>query len=157
MFLGSNVFDFSLYQSWIGRAHFLVEGVIHTYDKDETEHEQWTKVKHVPQSRVLAHFDGCWRSQIRWRRTASAPGSLSSLALPSISEYNSLVNLATLQVVPKVVRPLEKQLPNESRKLWDNVTSRLLKKEYSDATKYKLVIEQRQREEANERKRKGQE
>lgn len=33
----------------------------------------------------------------------------------------------------------------------------MLKKEYSDATKHKLVIEQRQRDEASERKRIGQE
>lgn len=144
-------------ESWIGKAHFLVEGVIHTYDEGDTEFEQWTKVKHVPQSYVLAHFDGCWRGQIRWRRMDSASGSRSSVSLSITSEYETLVDLSALQVVPKVVRPLEKQLPNESRKLWDNVTSRLLNKEYSDATKHKLVIEQRQRDEASERKRKGQE
>lgn len=144
-------------ESWIGKAHFLVEGVIHTYDEDDTEFEQWTKVRHVPQSYVLAHFEGCWRGQIRWRRTDSASGSCSSVSLPITSEYETLVDLSALQVVPKVVRPLHKQLPNESRKLWDSVTSRLLNKEYSDATKHKLVIEQRQRDEANERKRKGQE
>lgn len=67
------------------------------------------------------------------------------------------MDLATLQVIPKAVRPLEKQLPNESRKLWENVTSRLHKKEYGDATKHKLIIEQRQRDEASERKRTGKE
>ncbi|KIM69489.1 hypothetical protein SCLCIDRAFT_1207922 [Scleroderma citrinum Foug A] len=144
-------------ESWIGRAHFLVEGVIHRYQEGETEHEQWTKVKHVPQTRVLAHFEGCWRGQIRWRRTSSALASQSCVSLSSTSEYHTLVDLAALQIIPKVVRPLEKQLPNESRKLWEDVTSRLLKKEYSDATKHKLVIEQRQRDEASERKRIGQE
>ncbi|KAG6331828.1 hypothetical protein ID866_7258 [Astraeus odoratus] len=144
-------------ESWIGKAHFLVEGVIHTYEEDEAEYEQWTKVKHVPQSCVIAHLEGCWKGHVRWRRTASAPASRSSISLSSSSEYQTLVDLAALQVVPKVVRPLEKQLPNESRKLWDSVTSSLLKKEYSDATKHKLAIEQRQRDEASERKRKGQE
>ncbi|KAI6037614.1 hypothetical protein EDC04DRAFT_2129882 [Pisolithus marmoratus] len=144
-------------ESWIGKAHFLVEGVIHTYGEDDTEFEQWTKVKHVPRSYVLAHFEGCWRGHIRWRRTGSASASRSSVSLPVASEYETLVDLSALQVVPKAVRPLEKQLPNESRKLWDSVTSRLLNKEYSDATKHKLVIEQRQRDEASERKRKGHE
>jgi hypothetical protein len=60
-----------------------------------------------------------------------------------------------LFVVPKKVRPLERQLPNESRKLWDAVTTRLLAKEYGEATKAKLAIEQKQRDEAGERKRKG--
>jgi Oxysterol-binding protein. len=35
------------------------------------------------------------------------------------------------------------------------VTSRLLKKEYGEATKEKVRIEQKQRDEAGERKRKG--
>ncbi|KAG1731696.1 hypothetical protein EDB19DRAFT_1321784 [Suillus lakei] len=157
-------------ESWLGRAHFLVEGVIHTYDEGSTEHEEWTKVKHVPAARVVAVFDGCWRNHIRWRRTAASPPAASSSlsssspmspspssSAPSLSEteYATLVDLSTLFVVPKKVRPLERQLPNESRKLWDAVTTRLLAKEYGEATKAKLAIEQKQRDEAGERKRKG--
>ncbi|KAH0834721.1 hypothetical protein J3R83DRAFT_10270 [Lanmaoa asiatica] len=140
-------------ESWLGRAHFLVEGVIHTYDEDATEHEEWTKVKHVPQSRIVAFFDGCWRNQIRWRHNPSR----SSVSVTSTAEFHTLVNLETLQVIPKVVRPVERQLPRESRKLWENVTTKLLSKEYGDATKHKLALEQRQRDEASERKRKGEE
>jgi len=70
-------------------------------------------------------------------------------------EWKTLLDLSTLHVIPKVVRPLEKQEPRESRKLWENVTNNLLNKEYSEATKEKIVIEQRQRDEAAERKRKG--
>ncbi|KAI8986692.1 hypothetical protein BD414DRAFT_460953 [Trametes punicea] len=131
-------------ESWLGRAQFLCEGVIHTYNPTETVHEEWTRVKHVPRDRVLAVFDGSWRHKIRWKRV-DAPDS----------EYATLIDLSMLHVVPKVVRPLEKQLPNESRKLWENVTSRLLRKEYSEATKHKLAIEQKQRDDAAERKRKG--
>ncbi|KAG1741546.1 uncharacterized protein EDB91DRAFT_1131081 [Suillus paluster] len=145
-------------ESWLGRAHFLVEGVIHTYDEESIEHDEWTKVKHVPTSRVVAVFDGCWRNQIRWRRTAATPSASSpSVSSPSLSEteYATLVDLSTLFVVPKQVRPLEQQLPIESRKLWDPVTTRLLAKEYGEATKAKLAIEQKQRDEAGERKKKG--
>lgn len=46
-------------------------------------------------------------------------------------------------------------LPGESRKLWEKVTSNLLKKDYSEATKEKVTIEQKQRDEAAERKKKG--
>jgi len=60
-----------------------------------------------------------------------------------------------MKVIPKMVRPLDKQLPRESRRLWDNVTTRLLRKEFGDATKEKVAIEQRQRDEAAERKRQG--
>ena len=71
------------------------------------------------------------------------------------TEEKHLIDLSQLQSVPKVVRPLEKQLHNESRKLWENVTSKLLSKEYSEATKHKQAIEQKQRDEAADRKRKG--
>lgn len=54
--------------------------------------------------------------------------------------------------MPKTVRPLSEQLPNESRKLWEGVTSSLLKKEYSEANRIKQQIEQRQRDLAVERK-----
>ncbi|KAF9815795.1 hypothetical protein IEO21_04379 [Rhodonia placenta] len=131
-------------ESWIGKAHFLVEGVIHTYKPGETQHEEWTRVKHVPRSRILATFDGSWKHKIRWKRV-NAPSS----------EYATLIDLSTLHVIPKSVRSLEKQLPDESRKLWDNVTTRLQAKEYGEATRHKLAIEQRQRDEAAERKRKG--
>lgn len=80
--------------------------------------------------------------------------SRTDVSLPD-GEYSPLIDLSTLLVVPKEVRPLEKQLPRESRKLWENVTSNLLKKEYSEATREKVAIEQRQRDEAAERKRKG--
>jgi oxysterol-binding protein-related protein 9/10/11 len=70
-------------------------------------------------------------------------------------EYQTLLDVSTLRVIPKMVRPLERQLPHESRKLWEGVTSRLLRKEFGEATKEKVMIEQKQRDEAAERKRKG--
>ncbi|KAH9835322.1 uncharacterized protein C8Q71DRAFT_710027 [Rhodofomes roseus] len=131
-------------ESWLGKAHFLVEGVIHTYKPGSTEHQEWTRVRHVPRDRVLATLDGSWKHRIRWKRV-NAPSS----------EYATLIDLSMLCAIPKSVRPLEKQHPNESRKLWENVTNNLLAKEYSEATKHKLSIEQRQRDDAAERKRKG--
>lgn len=124
-----------------------MEGVIFDYDPKSTEHAEWTRVKHVPQANIIGVFDGAWRSKIRWKRTGSS-GS---------SEYATLIDLSTLQVLPKSVRELHEQLPNESRKLWEDVTSRLLKKEYNDATKFKLSIEQKQRDLAAQRKREGKE
>ncbi|RDB30329.1 Oxysterol-binding protein-like protein 1 [Hypsizygus marmoreus] len=169
-------------ESWLGKAHFLLEGVIHTVHEGETQHLAWTKVKHVPHHRVVAVFDGSWRGHIRWRRvglgsypqvtsSASSSPSPSHETLPRASissaaaskaeivshdeDYATLLDLSTLKVVPKSVRPLEKQLPHESRKLWVSVTDNLLKKEYSEATKEKVAIEQKQRDEAADRKRKG--
>jgi hypothetical protein len=156
-----------------------VEGVIHTIFEGETQHEEWTKVKHVPQSRIVAAFDGTWRGNIRWRRVGSLQTTRSSSSSPSPShetlpgssatsasaskpdiihsddEYSTLIDLSTLKVIPKSVRPLEKQQSFESRKLWESVTDRLVKREYSEATRAKVGIEQKQRDDAAERKKKG--
>jgi len=169
-------------ESWLGKAHFLLEGVIFTVAEGEAQPDEWTKVKDVPQSRVVAIFDGSWRHRIRWRRVGagSYPNTTSSsassptpshtpLPTPSIrsatasksdvtrtdSDYTTLLDLSTLRVIPKTVRPLEKQLAHESRKLWESVTSRLVNKEFGDATREKVAIEQKQRDEAAERKRRG--
>ncbi|TDL22059.1 hypothetical protein BD410DRAFT_749270 [Rickenella mellea] len=133
-------------EPWLGKAQFAIEGVIHTYSETSTEHEEWTKVKHVPRTCVVAQFDGSWRGRIRWKRADS----------PDV-EYATLLDLAQLHVIPKNVRSIEKQLPTESRKLWEGVTTKLLNKEFGDATKVKQAIEQRQRDLAAERKRRGEE
>ena len=93
-------------------------------------------------------------SRKSWNSVSDAKMTPGSSEWPD-SEYATLLDVSTLHVVPKDVRALEKQAPDESRKLWDNVTSRLLKKEYNEATKHKLAIEQKQRDDAAERKRKG--
>jgi hypothetical protein len=50
---------------------------------------------------------------------------------------------------------MEEQLPNESRKFWNDVTAAILNKQYSLATQHKTVIEERQRKYAAERKENG--
>jgi hypothetical protein len=106
------------------------------------------------------------------RSTSSSPSpSHDKLPTPSIAsasrskadvsgaaddgEWMDLIDVSALRVIPKAVRPLEKQHPRESQKLWESVTDNLIKKEFSEATREKVVIEQRQRDEAAERKRKG--
>lgn len=159
-------------ESWLGRAMFKVEGVIHTYQDGETDHEEWTKVKHVPKARVVAYIDGSWKHLIRWKLADHiTPPTPSNSSLPASSvpsrvgsridltktedDWCTLVDLSTLKVVPKVVRPLDKQMPNESRKLWEKVTTNLTNKQYSDATREKVTIEQHQRDLAAERKKQG--
>ncbi|CAE6512633.1 unnamed protein product [Rhizoctonia solani] len=131
--------------SWIGRSQFLVEGVIHTYDPSTPDEcASWTKVKNVPQSRVVATFDGTWRGLIKWKRAGSA-------------DTHTLVDLNALAILPKRVRPVEQQLPNESHRLWEYVTKNLLSKNYSEATRVKQNIEQKQRDDAAARKAKSEE
>ncbi|KAF8734919.1 Oxysterol-binding protein, partial [Rhizoctonia solani] len=132
-------------ESWIGRSQFLVEGVIHSYNPSEPDEcASWTKVKSVPQSRVVATFDGTWRGLIKWKRVGS-------------SETYPLVDLSNLAVLPKHVRPVEEQLPNESHRLWEHVTKNLLSKNYSEATRVKQNIEQQQRDDAASRKARNEE
>jgi len=166
-------------ESWLGRAHYLMEGVVYLVDENDKAHETWTKVKHVPKSRQVAVFEGTWRGVIRWRRVGNPMSSVASspspshakLPTPSVrsshaaskldlprsadSDWVTLLDVDRLRSVPKVVRPLEKQHEHESRKLWDPVTKSLLNKEFSEATNRKIAIEQKQRDETAERKRTG--
>ena len=133
---------------------------MHRYDPSEHEHEEWTKVKHVPLSRVVGHFEGCWRSVVRWRPVSdgsgrSTPSSDAKGSKTTTTEWTTLIDLTPLQAVPKTVRPISRQLPTESRRLWESVTSKLISKEFGEATRAKHIIEQRQRDDAAERKRRG--
>ena len=66
-----------------------------------------------------------------------------------------LIDMSTMEIIPKVVRPLERQLENESWRLWESVTDNLVNREFGEAMREKVGIEQRQRDEASERKRRG--
>ncbi|KAI0030241.1 hypothetical protein K488DRAFT_28820, partial [Vararia minispora EC-137] len=150
-------------ESWLGRAQFALEGVVHTVEPDEeAKAAEWTKVKHVPRDRVVAEIEGSWRGAVRWRRVGEIPAAGGGASRPPsrasgvpANEWHTLVDLSPLQAVPMVVRPLEEQLPNESRRMWQTLTNRLLAKEFGEATKAKVAIEQKQRDDAAARKAKG--
>ncbi|GJE86622.1 oxysterol-binding protein-like protein [Phanerochaete sordida] len=144
-------------ESWIGKANFLLDAVVHTYDLDDpAAADAWTKVKHVPRERVVATLAGSWRHMIKYKlNPAFFPTRTgSTLSLPA-DEWVPLIDLSMLYPIPKLVRDVEKQEEKESRRMWQNVTDRLLRKEYSEANKYKQAIEQRQREEEAARKQSG--
>lgn len=67
-------------------------------------------------------------------------------------ERHLIIDLAPLNPVPKVVPPLEEQLPNESLKFWEAVTNAIVGKQFSLATSLKTEIEENQRAKAAERK-----
>ncbi|CAG8814525.1 15018_t:CDS:1, partial [Racocetra persica] len=60
--------------------------------------------------------------------------------------------LSELAPIPKIVKPIAKQGPLESRKIWQPVSAALFQKDYSKATKEKIAIEDRQRRLAAEAK-----
>jgi hypothetical protein len=66
-----------------------------------------------------------------------------------------LIDLSPLFVAPKVLPPIETQLPNESLKFWSGVTEAITTKQFSRATTLKQELEERQREKARERESSG--
>eukprot|EP00105_Crassostrea_gigas_P005452 XP_011419068.1 PREDICTED: oxysterol-binding protein-related protein 9-like isoform X1 [Crassostrea gigas] len=65
------------------------------------------------------------------------------------------VDTKKMPVVKKLVKPREKQAEFESRRLWQEVTHNLKINEVDKATDHKQRLEQRQREEARDRKERG--
>jgi len=61
------------------------------------------------------------------------------------------MDLTPLSVAPKILPPAEKQLPNESLRLWSGVTDAIVSKQFSRATTLKQELEERQRDRAKAR------
>ncbi|KAK3746139.1 hypothetical protein RRG08_003579 [Elysia crispata] len=70
-------------------------------------------------------------------------------------QNESFVDTKSLPIVKKIVRPPDSQEEFESRKLWRKVTQNLKDKNVDAATEEKHKLEQRQRDEAKERKERG--
>ncbi|KAF2105951.1 oxysterol-binding protein-like protein [Lophiotrema nucula] len=130
-----------LEEGWLGRSQNKVLGVIFTYDPDN---DTKTKIKEVPEKDVLGRVEGCWQDKVYY--------TLGSQPFAKNSEKNLLIDLNPLYPVPKLIPPIEEQLPNESRKFWESVTSAIVNKQYGLATTLKQEIEEKQRAKAAERK-----
>ncbi|KAK0546122.1 hypothetical protein OC846_005402 [Tilletia horrida] len=128
-------------ESWMGKAKYAFEGVVYEYEGDP---EQYKRIKDVPQDKVLATIDGCWKGKMTYTKRGE-------------KEPRLLLNVPDLDTIPKNVRPLDSQLELESRRIWQPVIKAILSKQYGEATKAKQVIEQRQRDIAAERKKNGEE
>ncbi|XP_039706726.1 oxysterol-binding protein-related protein 11 [Pteropus medius] len=97
------------------------------------------------------------------RVTGEVKHNLNTVACRVQGEWNSVleftysngetknVDLTKLAVTKKRVRPLEKQDPFESRRLWKNVTDALRESEIDKATEHKRTLEERQRTEERHR------
>ncbi|ORY12782.1 oxysterol-binding protein-like protein [Clohesyomyces aquaticus] len=129
-----------LEEGWLGRTQNKVEGVIFKYDPDN---DTKTKVKEVADKDVLGRIEGCWQDKVYY--------TLGPQPFSKSSEKILLIDLNPLFPVPKIVPPIEEQLPNESRKFWEGVTNAIVNKQYSMATTLKQEIEEKQRAKAAER------
>ncbi|KAL4864966.1 hypothetical protein BDV12DRAFT_200594 [Aspergillus spectabilis] len=128
-----------LEEGWISRAQNKVEGVIFRYDPDK---DTVTRVKDVPEGDILARISGSWHNQLYY-------------TFPGAGEPQLLIDIAPLFPAAKILPPDDSQLSNESRKFWSGVTEAILDKRYSQATKLKVEIEERQRQKAAERQAKN--
>ncbi|KAF7164965.1 hypothetical protein CNMCM5623_009343 [Aspergillus felis] len=128
-----------LEEGWIGRAQNKVEGLIFRYDPDQ---DTITRIKDVPEGDVLAKISGSWHGKIYYTMAGTA-------------EPRLLIDVTPLFPVPKTLPPEEDQLSNESLKFWAGVTKAIKEKRYSEATRLKQEIEERQREKAAERQQKN--
>jgi undecaprenyl pyrophosphate synthase len=72
-----------------------------------------------------------------------------------VEEQYTIIEIAPLNVAPKVLPPKEDQKGNESLSLWGGVTDAIHNKQFSRATNIKLELEEAQREKARERERTG--
>ncbi|KAF7590175.1 hypothetical protein BBP40_003196 [Aspergillus hancockii] len=124
-----------LEDGWLGRAQNRVDGVIFRYDPSL---DTTTKIKDVLEDDILAKISGSWHGQVYY-------------TLAGTSERQVLIDITSLFPIAKNVPPEDAQLSNESRKFWSSVTEAILDKRYSQATKYKQDIEERQRQKAAER------
>ena len=70
----------------------------------------------------------------------------------TVQMQETFVDTKKLPIHKKQVRPLEQQGELESRRLWKDVTLNLKAKNVDKATEFKHGLEQRQREEAKQRK-----
>ncbi|KAJ5885306.1 hypothetical protein N7495_009816 [Penicillium taxi] len=125
-------------EGWIGRSQNRLEGVIFRYDPDN---DTTTRLKDVAESDVIARISGSWHGKIYYTTAGSKDPIL-------------LIDIEPLFPAAKTLPPSDQQLSNESLKFWSDVTNAIVNKQFTQATKAKQDIEERQRQRAAERKEK---
>ncbi|KAM6160483.1 oxysterol-binding protein-related protein 11 [Erethizon dorsatum] len=103
-------------------------------------HRVTAEVKHNVSNAVVCRVQGEWNSVLEFTYG---------------SGETKCLDLTKLAVTRKRVRPLEKQDPFESRRLWKNVTEALSRAEMDRATEHKRALEERQRAEERRRAESG--
>ncbi|KIN01033.1 hypothetical protein OIDMADRAFT_198144 [Oidiodendron maius Zn] len=127
-------------EGWLGKTQNKIEGVIFRYDP---ENDNKTRIRDVPEKDILARTFGSWREKQYY-----------SLA-PKFDTPILLMDLVPLTVAPKILPPVEVQLPNESLRFWAGVTEAITARQFSRATTLKQEIEERQREKTRQREQAG--
>ncbi|KAJ5780892.1 Oxysterol-binding protein [Penicillium paradoxum] len=126
-------------EGWIGRTQNKLEGVIFRYNPDK---DTVSRLKDVPEGDIVARLSGSWHGKIYF-------------TLAGNKEPRLLIDITPLHPVTKSLPPPEDQLSNESLKFWSDVTTAIIDRQFSQATKLKQDIEERQRQRAAERNEQG--
>ncbi|KAK0156215.1 Oxysterol-binding protein-related protein 11 [Merluccius polli] len=100
-------------------------------------HKVTAEVKHSATSVVACRVQGEWNGSLEF-------------SYPSGDSRH--VDVTRLPVCRKHVRPVHKQGPTESRRLWQHVTEALRQKDMDKATEHKRILEERQRVEERHRR-----
>lgn len=130
-------------EGWLGKTQNKVQGVVY---KCDVEKDKTTRIKDVSDKDIVGRIEGAWHDRVFF--------TLGSAHFDKVPEKDRmlLVDVNPLKPVQKIVPPSDQQLPNESRRFWNDVTVSILDKEYNKATNVKTEIEERQRAKAAERK-----
>nr|DBA24918.1 TPA: hypothetical protein GDO54_012511 [Pyxicephalus adspersus] len=99
-------------------------------------HRVTAEVKHMPTNTIVCKAQGEWNG---------------SLEFTYSSGETKVIDTTKLSVIRKKIRPLEKQGPSESRRIWENVTNALKSQNIEAATEHKHQLEERQRADARRR------
>ncbi|XP_057196276.1 oxysterol-binding protein-related protein 10 isoform X2 [Triplophysa rosa] len=99
-------------------------------------HRVTAEVKHNPTGTIVCKAQGEWNGTLEFT-------------------YNSgetkVIDTSKLPVIRKKIRPLERQGPYESRRLWQHVSAALKTGDIDTATEHKHQLEERQRREGKQR------
>ncbi|KAF4964668.1 hypothetical protein FSARC_7429 [Fusarium sarcochroum] len=129
-------------EGWLGRTTNKIDGVVFKYDP---ENDDKSRVQDVPEEDILARLSGPWKEKVVF---TLGPRPVKSVP---VEEQYTIIDIAPLNVAPKIIPPKEKQLPNESLTLWGGVTDAIHSKQYGKATQVKVELEEAQREKARQR------
>jgi hypothetical protein len=130
-------------EGYFGKTQNKVEGVVYRCD---IEKDRTTRIKDVSDKDVIGRIEGDWKDKVYYAHGAA------DFKKSSDKDRILLIDLQPLYPAKKICPPAEAQLPNESRKFWNDVTDAIMKKEYARATNVKQELEETQRQKAAERK-----
>ncbi|XP_061886354.1 oxysterol-binding protein-related protein 10-like [Entelurus aequoreus] len=99
-------------------------------------HRVTAEVKHNRTGNIVCKAQGEWNGVLEFTYS---------------NGESKIIDTSKLPVIKKKIRPVEKQEPNESRRVWQQVTASLRAGNMDEATEHKHRLEERQRSEGKQR------